>query len=168
MSDKEKDNHKKQAGTRNTKGARNEVGAGKETGVRKQPVEKKMSWKKKILIELLLGLISAIAIVVLLYFCGKIMPHNKNFTYVSEYLGYTYDDRIGDKDFKYHYVATAFQGRCYIDSDEDLSEKIVNEECDLTIKILGLRWYKTDNSGIFMKYPVIVYENIPIEDDDDR
>ena len=129
---------------------------------KKKPAEKKMSWKMKILLELLVGLVAAIVIVVLLILCGMVMPHDKHFDYVEEYVGYKpAEDEVG-ADCAYHYIAHAFQGVCYVDADEDISEEIANGECDLNIRITGIRSYRSDTSGIFTKYPVLVYKYIKL------
>ena len=94
------------------------------------------------------------------------MPHEKHFTDVEEFVGYKPDADSKGAKYDYHYIGHGFQGVCYIDSEEDISEEIVNGECDLMIRVLEIRWYRTDNSGIFVKYPVVAYEYVKIKDED--
>ena len=79
---------------------------------------------------------SRIAIAVILLFAVLLIalgfiaftPHTKNFTYI-----------------------------CYIDCDEEL-EELEDEATSLTVHPIGLRWYRTDNSGIWTRELTVVYE----------
>lgn len=123
--------------------------------------EKKMSIKKRLLIELLIALASIITIAVLLFVCGMLIPHNKHFTSVREVR--TIPDE--EETYKHYYYAVGLKRRCFIYSNEDLNDFIKNGECDIKIKIKGIRWYREDRSGIFIKSPVIAYEFVKTEEE---
>ena len=70
-------------------------------------------------------------------------------------------------DAAYEYFAYSSPFNCYIDSDEDLEDLLDDNEPEdddglgeqtLTVRFIGWRTYKTDNSGIWMEYPIPVYE----------
>ncbi len=128
--------------------------------------KKKMSIKMRLLLNLIIALVSAAAIIALLIVCGMVMPHDKHFDQVNVYNDYKFEEGEKGSEYEYHYIAHAFQGVCYIDSEYDIAEEVIGGDCDLMIRIIGIRWYKTDNSGIFMKYPVLAYEYVPFRDDD--
>lgn len=56
----------------------------------------------------------------------------------------------------------------YVDSDTDLSQVLEDKdpqsddmgEQTLKVRMAGLREYRTDNMGVWMSYPVIVYEYV--------
>lgn len=128
--------------------------------------EKKMSLKMRLLLNLIIALVSVVAIIALLIVCGMVMPHDKHFDLVNVYDDYKFEEGEKGSEYEYHYIAHAFQGVCFIDSEYDIAEEVIGGDCDLMIRIIGIRWYKTDNSGMNIKYPVIAYEYVRIEDDD--
>jgi len=140
--------------------------SGKKAPAAKGKGEKKMSIKMRLLLNLIVALVSAAAIIALLIVCGMIMPHDKHFDLVNVYDDYKFEEGEKGSEYEYHYIAHAFQGVCYIDSEYDIAEEVIGGDCDLMIRIIGFRMYKTDNSGIFTKYPVIAYEYVQIKDDD--
>ena len=84
-------------------------------------------------------------------------PRTKKFTNIYE------DTRRGEADVimsgdehahSYHAYASAFN--CYIDCDDELAES--DDPISLTVRPIGLRWYRTDMSGIFVKELTLVYE----------
>ena len=76
-------------------------------------------------------------------------------------LDFDYYNDIGSS----YYLATSSLGECYIAGPS--LENIVEDNDEhpnclgkqrLKVKFRSIVWYQTDNSGIFMRYPVIVYE----------
>lgn len=83
-----------------------------------------------------------------------IMPHTMNFTYVNEN-GVLAD---ANDDHGYHYAATSFKTRVFIDSDEDLGDQIIGDQMQIKVRAIGLRYYRTDMMGMFVRVPTIIYE----------
>lgn len=120
--------------------------------------KKKASKKGGIIISSVLAvlLIGAIALALLIF-----LPHNKK---VLSILPMTGNADINDGRFNYRCAdgLTAL----YIDSDVDLSTVLEDKdpqsddlgEQTLKLKFAGFRELKTDNMGVWMSYPVVVYE----------
>lgn len=109
---------------------------------------------------------SRIAIAVILLFAVLLIalgfiaftPHTKDFTYICE--ARAIEDSnvyISGSEHDYHYYALTGQFHCYIDCDEEL-EELEDEVTSLTVHPIGLRWYRTDNSGIWTRELTVVYE----------
>ena len=67
----------------------------------------------------------------------------------------------------YHYTGHTSLASYYIDSDTDLEAVLEDNdpdsadslgEQDLKVRVTGMRLYKTDMMGIYVQYPVFVYE----------
>ena len=60
----------------------------------------------------------------------------------------------------YHYTAwTSFGRTLYIDSDLDIDYMCdTGESAAINLRPVGIRLYSTDMMGVWVKYPVIVYE----------
>ena len=94
---------------------------------------------------------SRIAIAVILLFAVLLIalgfiaftPHTKNFTYICEARA------IEDNNV---YISGSEP-----DCDEEL-EELDDEATSLTVHPIGLRWYRTDNSGIWTRELTVVYE----------
>lgn len=85
-------------------------------------------------------------------------PRTKKFSHIYE--APTYADNnvyMSCEDHGYHYHAYASHFHCYIDCDEELDE-VDDEAVSITVRPVGIRWYRTDNSGIFVKELTVVYE----------
>ena len=137
-----------------------------DAGRRNKGEEKKISLKWRILIYLVALLAIVFAILALVFVSGKIVPHDKHFDNFYEMVGYKPEGDKKGAEYQYHYVGHTFHGMCYVDSNDDLSDKIVDGECDLMVRNLEIREYKTDNSGIFTSYPIVAYEYVKIEDEE--
>ncbi len=86
-------------------------------------------------------------------------PRTKKFTYITEARAYQ-DNNVymTGEDHKYHYCAYASHFHCYIDCDEALEEVDDSPAVELTVRPIGLRWYRTDNSGIWTRELTVVYQ----------
>lgn len=85
-------------------------------------------------------------------------PNTKEFSYICEARGYE-DNNVcmSGEDHAYHYYAYSSHFHCYIDCDEEL-EEVDEDPISLTVHPIGLRWYRTDNSGIWVRELTVVYE----------
>lgn len=72
-----------------------------------------------------------------------------------------------DDDHAYHYYAYRGTGKIYIDSDTDLASILDDNDSvssdslgpqSLKLKLTGIRYFTEDMMGVFVKYPVLVYE----------
>ena len=72
-----------------------------------------------------------------------------------------------DDTHSYHYTGHTSLASYYIDSDTDLEAVLEDNdpdsadslgEQDLKVRVTGMRLYKTDMMGIYVQYPVFVYE----------
>ena len=85
---------------------------------------------------------------------GLATPHTKHFTNISK----VSDNMIGGQ-YIYHVNCNGVVS--ILKTDTVLSEDLENNgEQDLKVKATGIDIYKTDMSGIFISYPVIVYEYV--------
>ena len=111
----------------------------------------------KIIIAALLVIV-AVACGILLY---MFIPHTKHFNDIYMLSGNKIDGR-------FRYYAHVNGQTFLLESDEDLRNVLEDHEDeygeydlgeqDIKVKALGLGVYRTDNSGIFMSFPTIVYE----------
>ena len=85
------------------------------------------------------------------------MPRTKKFTNIYEESAFADNNVILTGDgHEHHYHAYAGSYNCYIDCDDELAES--DDSISLTVRPIGLRWYRTDMSGIFVKELTLVYE----------
>ncbi|MCR5060812.1 MAG: hypothetical protein K6A80_07265 [Saccharofermentans sp.] len=77
------------------------------------------------------------------------------------------DQYSADDTHAYHYTGHTSLASYYIDSDTDLEAVLEDNdpdsadslgEQDLKVRVTGMRLYKTDMMGIYVQYPVFVYE----------
>ena len=77
------------------------------------------------------------------------------------------DQYATDDTHSYHYTGHTSLASYYIDSDTDLEAVLEDNdpdsadslgEQDLKVRVTGMRLYKTDMMGIYVQYPVFVYE----------
>ena len=112
--------------------------------------------RKKILI--VLGVILLVLIVYVVYL---VLPHKRHFKSVWI--------RTSSGNADYEYLGYTGLLKCYIDSDTDL-QKILEDndetyqdsigEQTLRVRFIGFRIYRTDNSGIFVSYPIPVFRYV--------
>ena len=115
----------------------------------------KMIIKKTLLIIVILFFILCVITAVMLF-----VPRVRTFTYFHPHNNASYNDikMFDDKDYSYHYNARTSRHFCYVDTDDKLPDLSDNESIDLYTRPIGIRLYRTDNSGIWMSFPVIVYK----------
>ncbi len=117
--------------------------------------------KKILIIVFALILVFCIAVV-----CLRLIPINRTFSsvYESEHFSEVFiipssglpDILAFGADSKpYHYQAYSGGSACYIYSGTKLVE---DQKISKPSRLIGIAIYSTDNSGIWMKYPVFVYE----------
>ena len=117
--------------------------------------------KKILIIVFALILVFCIAAV-----CLRLIPINRTFS--SVYEGDPYSEVfiipssdlpetmiLGSDTKPYHYQAYSGWSACYIYSGTKLVE---DQKISRPSRLIGIAIYSTDNSGIWMKYPVFVYE----------
>lgn len=108
--------------------------------------------------------VTAVILLILVLLAGglfvcALIPHKQHFrsVWIRTYAGNTSNE----------YLAYTSFSKCFIDSDaalqdflEDNDEEYDNGIGEQTLKVrfTGFRTYRTDNSGIFMSYPIPVYE----------
>lgn len=85
-------------------------------------------------------------------------PRTKKFSAIYEESAFTDNNVIiTGEEYDHHFHAYAEHYNCFIDCDENLLETDIGV-LPLTVRPIGLRWYRTDNSGIFVKELTVVYE----------
>ena len=131
--------------------------------------DKKNSKAKKITAVIALVIIIPLIISALVIF----IPHGKELKTLYVDSGkpadykYLSEDDLEKDTHRYHYHACTHTGKIYIDSDTDLEEILGDNDPEheeslgaqtLKLRISGIRYFTEDWMGVWVKYPVLVYE----------
>ncbi|MBO4847429.1 MAG: hypothetical protein J5525_14170 [Lachnospiraceae bacterium] len=111
----------------------------------------------KRIILILLGLIMILCLITaVMLFVPRVRTFNyfhlRSNTYNEDIM--MFDDHV----YPYQYSGRASKHFCYVDSDSKLPDLTDDETIDLYTRPIGIRLYRTDNSGIWMSFPVIVFK----------
>ena len=111
--------------------------------------------KNVFLAILILFLLLCVITVIMLF-----VPRKRTFTYFYVHNNASSNDikMFDDTPYAYQYSARSSGHYCYVDADEELPDLNDSESIDLNTHPIGIRLYRTDNSGIWMSFPVIVFK----------
>ena len=114
----------------------------------------KTSKRSKIVLKAVISIVLLCVLLIGSAFIFSIPPHTKHFDSVYKVSDNRY---VG----KYLYCASSNGAVSYLRADDDLTKPFEsNGEQDARVRATGIDMYRTDVSGIFVSYPVIVYEYI--------
>ena len=116
--------------------------------------------RTKYIRKIILGLIILFAFPCIVTAVMLLVPRDRTFTYFHMHNNAKYNDIImfDDSFYLYQYSGRSSHHYCYVDSSVMLPDVSDNESVTLYTHPIGIRMYKTDNSGIWVQFPVIVYE----------
>jgi hypothetical protein len=121
---------------------------------------------RKFIKNTLIVILSVILVIAITGICLRLIPINRNFSsiYEREPFSEVFVIQPGDlpeimifgsDSHPYHYQAVCGHRIVYIYSDTKFSE---GDTVEIKSRLIGIVIHSTDNSGIWMRYPVFVYE----------